>query len=400
MHLRGIDVAVVEASDDVGGRVRTDQVDGFLLDRGFQVLQTAYPEAQRVLDYAAMDLKPFEPGALVRNGDVWARMSDPWRRPWQAIGTAFSGIVDVSDFWKLAKLRRGALAGTIDELWSGPETTTAAFLREEVGLSRDAYEKFFRPWFAGVFFEPELATTSRFFKFVFRMFASGDASLPATGMCAIPRQLAAALPTDAVRLNTAVESIDEAGVKLVDGTTLAARAVVLAVDGPAAAELSGGAIPSTAWRSTACCYFAAPHAPFDDRLLVLNGARSGPINNLCVPSNVARDYAPEGQALISVSVVETDGADAQALTNDVRTQLRDWYGAEVDRWSHLRTDMIRRALPAQPVGNPIAGTRNSRLGAGLYVCGDYRESASIHGALVSGRRAAEAVLADLTSGAT
>jgi phytoene dehydrogenase-like protein len=391
----GVATTVLEASDDVGGRVRTDNVDGFQLDRGFQVLQTAYPAAQREFDCAALALAPFEPGALVRTGGRFRRMSDPWRRPGQAFATAFNGIGRLSDRWQLARLRRHVTTRTLEELWSEPDSTTAACLRTEWGLSEDLVQRFLRPWFAGVFFDPELATSSRYFKFVFRMFALGDAALPRRGMRALPQQLAAALPAGALRLGARVEHLEAHSVRLGSGAALKADAVVLAVEGPEAERLSRGALRSPASRATSCFYYAAHAAPVDAPLLVLNGDRDGPINHLCVPSRVSASYAPAGRALISASVVGARAGGDVTLEPDVRAQLRQWFGAQVDGWSLLRHYAIRHALPAQPAHFRDSGWPPTRLAPGLHVCGDARESASIHGALESGRRAAESVLAEL-----
>ncbi|MFN0054774.1 MAG: NAD(P)/FAD-dependent oxidoreductase [Planctomycetales bacterium] len=395
LRTRGIDILVVEAEDDIGGRVRTDLVNGFRLDRGFQVLQTAYPEAQQVLDYQALDLRPFEPGALIHTRGRLVRMSDPWRRPWHAFSTVWNGIGTVADRWKLARLRRHVSQGTLDTLWSEPDSTTADYLNHELGLSADLIERFLRPWFSGVFFEKELATSSRFFKFVFRMFACGDAALPGPGMGAIAKQLANGLPTDMLRISTRVESLDGLCVRFATGETIAARGVVLAVEGPEAARLTGGLVPCPDSCATTCLYFAAEKSPVSEPILVLNGDGLGPINHLCVPSDVAAHYAPSGQALISVSVVGATAENPQELAVAVRRQLRDWFGSQVDRWSPLKSYSIRHALPGQPTHFRDSPAKPQRLAEGLYCCGDHCETASIQGAMVSGRKAAESLLSDL-----
>lgn len=389
-------VLLLEASSRVGGRVRTEVVDGYRLDRGFQVLQTAYPEAQRVLDYRALRLKAFEPGALIRAQGRWIRMSDPWRRPRRAWETLTNGLGTWSDRWKLALLRRRVTRGSCESLFAEPDSTTADFLQRDMGFSPTLVEQFFRPWFSGVFFEDQLATSSRFFKFIFRMFALGDASLPEQGMEEIPRQLASDIPASAIRCSTKVERIEGRTLQLDSGETLEAAAIVLAVEGPEAARLSGGRVPSPASCATTCLHFAADRAPLPEALLVLNGEpQSGPINNLCVPSNVSGAYAPARKALVSVSVVGAALRDTVDLESAVRRQLEDWFGREVAQWQLLRMDVIHHGLPAQPVGFMNHHRASPRLAEGLYCAGDHTETASIHGAMVSGRRAAESVAQDL-----
>lgn len=391
---RGLDVQVLEAGDAVGGRVRTDLVDGFRLDRGFQVLQTAYPEAQQQLDYTALRLYRFRPGALIRTKGRTVRMSDPWRRPQDLLSTIWNGLGTIRDRWKLASLRSQVTRCGEEQLWNVPDSSTLEYLSGECGFSSDIIERFFRPWFAGVFLEEELNTSSRFFRFVFRMFAMGDAALPENGMGAIAKQLAAELPDSSVRLLSRVKLVSGLRVQLEDGETFKSRALVLAADGPEASRLAGGLFEPPESRSMTCLYYAAPKPPLTEPLLVLNGERNGPINNLCVPSNVASSYAPSGQSLISVSVVGQQAKDSPDLERSVQSQLRDWYGSQVDQWSLLRTYHIRHALP-----NQLAGFRDSacslKLAEDFYRCGDYCESASIHGAMLSGRKAAEEVLKGL-----
>ena len=225
-----INVVVLEAQDDIGGRARTDRVNGFILDRGFQVLQTAYPEAASQLDYRSLRLHNFEPGALIRTEGRMVEMSDPWRRPAKLFSTAFNGIGTFSDRLKLAKLRWHVTHTSIEDLWLEPESTTQEYLRTTCGLSSDMVDRFFRPWFSGVFLEKDLATSSRFFRFLFRTFAMGDAALPEQGMGAIPKRLAAGLSPSMIRLSTPVDSLlDGNRVRLQSGESIDCRAIVLAV---------------------------------------------------------------------------------------------------------------------------------------------------------------------------
>ncbi len=182
---RGFSVQLLEASDGVGGRVRTDLVDGFLLDRGFQVLLTAYPEARRCLNFAALELREFEPGAIVRQGGRFHTISDPMRRPRDVIASVISPVGTANDKLLIARLTGELLGSEIDQVLSAPETTTLAALRQ-YGFSDRIIERFFRPFLGGIFLDPELATSSRMFRFVYRMFAQGVAAIPNRGMQRYP----------------------------------------------------------------------------------------------------------------------------------------------------------------------------------------------------------------------
>jgi phytoene dehydrogenase-like protein len=388
LHVAGVPVRVLEASDGVGGRVRTDLVAGFRLDRGFQVLLTAYPETRRVLDYAALDLKPFLPGALVRRAGRFHEMSDPWRRPDRLVGTLLADVGTLADRLRIARYRARVGAGSVDDLFRRPNLSALERLRGQ-GFSEAMIDAFFRPLFGGVLLDRALGSSSRMLDFVFRMMAEGDVALPATGMGAIPEQLLRRLPEGTVRLGVRVASLSPREVRLESGETMAARAVVVATEGPEAARLTGQ-VPALASRSVTALYFAADRAPIERPILILDGDGRGPVNNLCFPSQIAPSYAPPGAVLVAASVLE-DAEAASPLEPRVRTQLAEWFGPQTSRWQLLRAYRIAHAQPDQtpPALDPVE--RPVELPGGLFVCGDHRDTASLHGALLSGRRAAEAV---------
>lgn len=390
---RGYSVLVLEASDGVGGRVRTDAVDGYLMDRGFQVLLTAYPEARRCLDYAALDLKEFEPGAIIRQKGKFHRVADPMRRIRKILGSAFAPIGTPADKLLVAELRGELLGMEIDQILSEPEESTLANLRE-YGFSEKIIERFFRPFLGGIFLDPELKTSARMFHFVYRMFAQGMAAIPNGGMQAIPRQLASRLDEGSIRFDAPVQHVWEGGVLLESGEELQAGMVVVACDPAHAARLLPEAGIRTAMRGVECLYFAAADAPIGDRYLVLNGEGNGPINNLCVPSVIAPGYAPPGHHLVSVTVLHPAASQDQLL-HDVRQQLRDWFGENANAWEFLRSYHIEQALPDQSLEHGGVSMGAVRVRPGLYVCGDHRGTASLNGAMLSGRRAAEAICGEI-----
>jgi len=389
---QGIRCVLLEASDGVGGRIRTDVLEGFRLDRGFQVFLTSYPEAKAILDYPALRLQPFLPGALVRYQGRFYQLTDPWRRPFAALGSLWSPIGSLADKLRVAGFRSRTLRGTIEKLFRDPETTSLQAL-QDAGFSTSMIERFFRPFLGGIFLDRELGTSSRMLNFVFRMFSLGAACLPAEGMEAIPKQLAATLPPDSIRPGARVVRIQPGSVTLATGEELLAQAIVVAVEGRAAAELLGDPI-SGAGQGTTCLYFSAPHPPLDQPILVLNGDGSGPINNLCVPTVAAPSYGPGNQSLVSATVLGTT-SDSLRLLAEVREQLEEWFGTAVKNWRHLRTYSIPYALPAQAPPALSVPERPVQWQPGIYVCGDHRDNASIQGAMVSGRRAGDAVMKDL-----
>jgi len=392
----GVRAIVLEAEDRVGGRVQTDTVDGFLLDRGFQVLLTAYREASRTLDFSRLDLQTFVPGALVRADGRFHTIADPWRRPSRVLQTIRANVGSLSDKLRIGTLSRRVRRGSLEELFTRPEQATADYLGQ-YGFSERIIDRFFRPFLGGVFLEPELRTSSRMFEFVFRMFATGSAALPADGMGAIPDQIAATLPADQVKLQAEVVGLENGGLRLRSGELLRTQAVVLATEGTRlgawVSELS-----EVQSRRVTCLYFAAETSPLDEPILVLNGEGKGLVNNLCVPSDIGSRYAPPGASLISATVLGNPELDESALTDAVREELKGWFGEQVERWRHLKTYRLAHALPETGSHGLAEPSRPVRLKEGLYVCGDHRETPSIEGALISGRRAAEAVLQDIGNG--
>lgn len=383
----GIDFLLLEASEEVGGRIGSDHLDGFILDRGFQVFSTAYPEAKRMLDYPSLELHHFFPGAVIRYFGKWHRMPDPFRHPLQSIHTLFTPIGTLSDKIRVAIFRHRAGAGTLNDLFQRPETTTFQHLKN-FGFSSSMIERFFRPFFGGVFLDPELQTSSRMAEFVFRMFASGNISLPARGMGAIPRQLVSRLPAGRIRTQARVASIHKTSVTLESGEALSARAIVLATDGAAATRLVPG-LKSSLYRSVTCFYYGAPEPPFSGPFLLLNGEGAGPINNLCVLTQIAPTYSTTKSQLISVSVLNHADPSTKDLATRVRQQLREWFGSPVEDWEPIRTYHIPAAQPVQvpPFPNPFS--RQTHVQDGVFVCGDFCATGTIDGAIFSGRRAAE-----------
>lgn len=387
LHAAGRSFLICEAADRVGGRVATDVCDGYRLDRGFQVLLTAYPEARRVLDYDALELRRFYPGALVRHSGKWHRVADPFRHPIDGLRGAFNPIGSFTDKLRVGWSRLGGFNFSHHE----PGLTTLEALRAE-GFSESIIERFFRPFLGGVFLENQLDTTVRKLEFVMRNFARGDTAIPALGMAEIPRQLAAALPASAIRLKTRVKAIDGNSVHLEGGEFLTAKAVVIATEAGGAERLLGRSDPPSDSNSVTCLYFTATSAPVSEPILLLNGEGEGPVNNLTVLSAVSPEYAPPGRHLISISVVDSAAAAAPDLEERVRRQSLDWFGACAKKWELLRIDRIPHAVPSQRV----APEKSARLRDNLYQCGDHCGIASLNTALTSGAAAAQAVLEDFS----
>jgi glycine/D-amino acid oxidase-like deaminating enzyme len=388
LHRAGRDVVVLEASDGVGGRVRTDTVDGYRLDRGFQVLLTAYPELHTQLDLDALDLRRFEPGALVWDGTSTHLIGDPVRRPRTLLKTALAPIGSVGDKARILRQRVHLKRTGAPDLLRQDDITTLSALQHQ-GFSERMIEGFFRPFVGGIQLDPTLQTSRRMFDVILQSLILGDVAVPARGMGELPRQLANSLPDGVVHLDAEVTSVATDHVSVGADHRVSAERVIVAVEGPRAAALLN--LPVVESNPATCVWFAADTPPIEDTYIVLDGTGLGPALNVSVMSNIAPEYAPDGTALIAAACPGINEPDVEPA---VRTQLRTMWGSQVDTWRHLRTDAIAHGQPRQHP--PFSPKQPITLGGGLFVCGDHRDTASIQGALYSGRRCAEAVLSSLT----
>jgi len=391
----GIPFLILEADDRVGGRLKTDRLDGFILNHGFQVLQTAYSEARRVLDYSRLALKPFAPGAIIRIDGKFHKIADPRRHPRDLWRTLSAPIGTMADRLRMIRLALNVRRGTPSRIFQIPDMPTMEFLRLQ-GFSEKIIQRFFKPFFAGVCLDPEIRASSRVFQYIFRIFAEGDVALPSRGMAAIADQLLQDLPLDRIRSGARVESVQPDGVVLATNETIKACAVVLATEGPETARLAGASMPGDS-RGELCLYFAAQETPIDEPYLILNGDGTGWVNSLTVPSIVAPTYAPAGQHLISIVVIGHLDADDRFAETIVRKELTGWFGPAVSDWRHLKTYRIVHALPEQPPPMPDPTVRPAAVSRGIYVCGEYGSVPGIQWALLSGRQAAEEILKMMNS---
>jgi phytoene dehydrogenase-like protein len=378
---------LVEGSDRLGGRVATDVMDGWRLDRGFQVLNTAYPRVSALADIDALDMRYFTSGVLVRRGGALHRLDNPLRDPLGAPRTLNSGIGTLADRLKFAALATRYATYPVDRLLDAAETTTQDALRG-AGLSHRIIEEVLRPFLSGVFADRSLDTSSHVLAMVLRSFARGRIGVPAAGMAALPAAIAGPLPYPQLLVGARTLEV-RPGTVVTAGGEIRCRAIVVATDPVSAAAMLPG-LPKPEMRGLTTFYFGADHAPLDEPTLVLDGDRREIVANTVVMSNAAPEYAPAGKSLIAASVV---GASAPSGASEavIRVELARLYGVPTDEWQLLSVVTLPEALPA---ARPPQGHLHKPvdLGEGLFVAGDHRDSPSIQGALASGWRTAGAVL--------
>ena len=381
---KGIEAMILESSNAVGGRVRTDDVEGFRLDRGFQVLLTSYPEAKKILDYDALKFYELPSGARIRRRNDFFVMPNPLKNFLTAPQALFSPVGSLFDKAKVLQLNfETSNANEPDESSKKPAGTTMEFLKN-FGYSDAIIEQFFQPFFGGVFLERDLHTNAALFKFLYDQFGKGEVVVPADGMQAIPEQIAAHLSPEQIRLNTPIQKIDGTTIHLENGETVEAEKIVIATDANAAAKLLGET-SQVKFNGTTCLYFASEQSlKFSgEPYLIINSNTDEIINHVLDASAVAPSYAPTGKTLISVNII----GDKEFAVEEITAELSDWFGGSYD-WRHLKTYKIPDALP-QFFENQPAAKNNLKISENLYRCGDYAAYPSLNAAMKTGRVVAE-----------
>jgi len=390
------DVTVFEASDGVGGRVRSDRERGYVFDRGFAVFLEAYEESREALNYDALRLRPFQPGALICRDGERQFVGDPLRRPQDLLPSLRAPVGSLADKLRAGLLRTGCLALDAARIrngtWTRSSKSARDFLANKVGVGPRLLDAFFEPFFRGVFLSRLDEQDPRVWLLAFRALSAAPTSLPQDGIGAVAEQLAASVD---VRLNAKVDAVREGSID-VNGKTLAFDRVVVAVDGPAAAKLLPDLKPVQA-RASTCVYFSldAKDLPTQLPIILLIPGDDGPLNNVCFPSNVQSSYAPEGRALCSATIIDSLTDVPDDVEAAARSHLAKLFpAANVGSWTFERLYRVPFAQPRQQLDKQTL-EGSPAYSDSIYVCGDHLTDPSLNGALASGRRAAAACLKSL-----
>lgn len=387
----GFSPVIVEASESVGGRVKTDIENGFLLDRGFQVLLTAYPEAKRYLDYEKLNLRMFDPGAIVfKPGDFFA-IHDPLRNPMRLLGMAFSKVGTLKDKFKILGLTNSLKKKTEEEIFAEPSIPTIDFLRN-YGFSETILDNFFKPFFKGIFLENGLQTSSRMFNFVFKMFSIGYAAIPEKGMQEIPNQLKSKLQKTVFHFNSPVEKVEGTRIILKDGNILEADKIIIASRPDKVLPQLAGQVKE--YRKVINLYFSLEKSFIVLPMIGLVPDTNFLINNFVFMTDVSKSYSSTGKALLSVTVTQDSKAD-DLLVKMVALELEALTGIKASYFGHIKTYEILDALPQVDDMQYSISPTNTKIQDNVYLAGDYLLNGSINAAMTAGRKAAEAVLLSL-----
>lgn len=388
----GKSVTIFEANDYVGGRVSTEQLDGFLLDRGFQILLTAYPECKKILDYDELKLRDFKEGVLIYHGGDIDRITNPINHPISLFKLLCSSILTLKDLYHFHRLHRNFNKTSSEKLLEKEDINAISSLRKD-GFSSKIIESFFKPFFGGILLDRSLLTSGKMVNFLLKMFFDGPAALPSRGMQAIPKQLESMLRKGTIQFKKRVHRISHTNEIIFDnGEKLRAKVILLATDQRSAATLLELPLPSPG-PGVLTMYYAAEKSPLKESMLFLNGDDKGPINHLAVISDVAPSYAPPGATLISATILDKHlHLSDENIRRAAEEQLNRWFGSQVFKWKLLKIFRISNAHPSAYPDRMWHTSHPFKIREGLYGCGDYLEAPTINSALSTGRQAAEEIL--------
>jgi protoporphyrinogen oxidase len=384
----GFSPIILESSDRIGGRMKTDSVDGFLLDHGFQVLNTAYPEAKKYLDFQALRLKTFDPGAVIFEGKDSYIITDPMRNPLKIVGMAFSRVGTFLDKMKMFTLTQELKKKSNEDIFKEPSVPTHQYLKD-YGFSNQIIANFFKPFFRGIFLEKHLNTSSRMFEFIFRMFALGQAAVPEMGMGEIPEMIRRQLRSSQIYFNSPVEKVEGKTIHLRNGETLEADRIIIAVQPDQVMKQLQGQF--SAAHPVINLYFTTQKSFLSRPMIGLVPGDNHLVNNIVYMDDVSRAYSSNGRALLSVSVLESDLGEKD-LVKAVQAELEAISGIKAAYFKFVKAYFIPHALPSLEDLRYSIPMTECKITDHVYLAGDYLLNGSINAAMTSGRTAAEAVV--------
>ncbi|MFS4494476.1 NAD(P)/FAD-dependent oxidoreductase [Maribacter sp. 2308TA10-17] len=391
LEQNGFKPTLIEATDSVGGRVKTDLVDGYQLDHGFQVLLTAYPAAQKYLDFEALDLQKFLPGASIFKNGSQNIIGDPLRDASLLFSTLFSGIGNLSDKFKILNLNTRLKKKTLTDVFAEKEMSTKSYLIN-LGFSSRMIDDFFTPFFSGIFLENKLETSSRMFEFVYKMFGEGYAALPKSGIEAIPKQLAQNLKNTTFKYDAQVISVKEGEIAFSDTNTLESDFTIVTTK-------ANDLIPnlknqSTEWKSCDTLYFETKKRTIKKPLIGLVPEPGSLINNIFFHTSLETNTRGDSE-LLSVTIVENHNLTDEILVESVQKELKDL--CNIDSCKFIKHYKIPMALPKLNDIQYEMSPSETRLTETIFLAGDTQLNGSLNAAMISGERAALGVIETLSN---
>ena len=385
LEQKGYVPTILEATDYIGGRVRTEIIDGWILDVGFQVLLDAYPMSKKYLNYADLDLQRLSPGARIYTDNDSSIIGDPLRDTSMLFPTLFSSIGSMRDKLKIFQLNLRLKNTPITTLFNKKEKTTLSYL-QYLGFTDKIITQFFKPFFSGIFLECDLHTSSRMFEFIYKMFAEGFATLPKAGIGAIAKQLAGQLKTTQIQLNNEVQKVTTDFITMASGDQYPYDVCIVATD--PSSFLEGYSVKNK-WKTCDTLYFSVRVTDVPPPIIHLSALSDTLINNIFYPTSVQRAPDPHHQ-LLSVTVVKQHSFSSEVLVSQVKGELEKYFS--ITKVKFIKHYAIPRALPDLGSVSYAPNLDLMTYEDKILLCGDHTANGSLNAAMISGEIAAHDVL--------
>jgi protoporphyrinogen oxidase len=392
LEQEGYSPIIIEASESVGGRVKTDIVEGYQLDHGFQVLLDAYPKAKEHLNFSELQLQHLKPGGVIFSNGKSQTIGDPLRDISLLFPTLVASVGSFSDKIKILKLNTDLKKKSINSIFTTKSSSTLDYLKSK-GFSERIITNFFKPFFSGIFLEPELKTSSRMFEFVYKMFGEGLAVIPKDGIAAISNQLKGQLKNTSFIFNSKVKKVNDASIELENGTLIDTHFTIIATE--ADALIPNLNQQKQYWKSCYNLYFEVEKRTIDQPIIGLIADKDVLINNIFYTTSV-KTASKGNKELLSVTVVKSHELSEADLVDKIKSELKTYCNIETSGF--LKCYHIKKALPDVKELHYEISPTETQLKPTIYMAGDYLLNGSLNAAMLSGERAAQGVIMSLQDG--
>jgi phytoene dehydrogenase-like protein len=392
LQQKGFKVAIYEANGKVGGRCKSDYIDGYILDKGLHFFQKGYLESKNTFDYKSLRMESIYPGAMIHYNNNFHLITNPLRNLGDIFSMAFIPFMNFKDKMKLASMLTFLMASSDDQLKKFHSITTKDYLISR-GFSDKLIETLFRPLCNAIYFDPSLETSAYLFTSMMKNFAFEESALPAHGIGSIAVQLGEKLEEDTVHFHSKVKKIFDDGVELASGEVIHSKKVIVTIPPQEAEKIFPERKCEVEYLPYTCLYFSTKTPPVTSAIILMNGKKEGIVNHVFVPTTIQPSYAPPGYHLVCVTLKSFEDKEEDELIDDILKELIDWFGVKVNDWMHIKTYHIQNALPNVHSNHEIRYTEEVN---GIHFCGDSLSFGSVNNALLSGKVTAEAVIQEIS----
>lgn len=393
LQQKGYKVAIYEANGKVGGRCKSDYIDGYILDKGLHFFQKGYSESKNTFDYKSLRMEPIYPGAMIHYNNNFHLVTNPLRNIGDVFSMAFLPFMNFRDKIKLASMLTFLMTSSDDQLKKFHSITTKEYLLSR-GFSDKLIDTLFRPLCHAIYFDSTLNTSAYLFTSMMKNFAFEESALPAHGIGSIAVQLGEKLENNTVHFHSKVKKISKNSIELASGEVIEAKKVIVSIPPQEVEKIFPERTTEVEYSPYTCLYFSTKTPPVKSAIILLNGKEEGIVSHVFVPTTIQPSYAPPGNHLVCVTLKSFEDKEEDELIDDILKELIDWFGVKVNDWMHIKTYHIENALPTVHSNHEINYTE---VVDGIHFCGDGLSYGSVNNALISGKTTAEAVTLELSA---